>query len=83
MENLTQDIIVELVFEQVRAAFEKHGRKQWGRHEFYAILKEEVDELWDSIKADEPQESVCREALQIASVIFRYLETGDRYREPM
>jgi hypothetical protein len=63
-------------------AFAKHGREQWGRHEFYAILREEIDEVWDAIKADAPQENVLKEVSQVAAVCFRYLETGDRYREP-
>lgn len=51
-------------------AYEKHGRPQWGRHEFYAILKEEVDELWDAIKRDEPQECVHKEAIQVAAMVL-------------
>jgi NTP pyrophosphatase (non-canonical NTP hydrolase) len=60
-------------------AYEKHGSEKWGRHEFYAVLKEEVDEVWDAIKGDEPMDEVVKEALQVAAVVFRYLETGDRY----
>ncbi len=67
---------------ELERAYAKHGRAQWGRHEFYAILKEEVDELWDDIKSDEPQAKLEKEAIQIAAMVFRYLETGDRYREP-
>lgn len=63
-------------------AYGKHGCAQWGRHEFYAILKKEVNELWDAIKADDPQEDVRKEAIQVAAMVFRYLETGDKYREP-
>jgi len=65
--------------EQLDRAYAKHGSEKWGRHEFYGVLKEEVDELWDAIKGDEPMENVVAEALQVAAVIFRYLETGDRY----
>ena len=61
-------------------AYRKHGAEPWGRHEFYAILKEEVDELWDSIKRDEPQENVMAELIDVAAMCFRYAETGDRYR---
>jgi NTP pyrophosphatase (non-canonical NTP hydrolase) len=61
-------------------AYAKHGRDPWGRHEFYAILKEEVDELWDAIKADAPQADVRAELTQVAAMCFRYFETGDRYR---
>ena len=69
-----------LIEQELESAYAKHGREQWGRHEFYAILKEEVDELWDAIKADEPQDRVRDEAIQIAAMVLRYLETGDRYR---
>ena len=34
-------------------AYAKHGARPWSRHEFYAVLKEEVDELWDAVKQDE------------------------------
>lgn len=70
----------KLVRDEVERAYTKHGREPWGRHEFYAILKEEVDEVWDSIKADEPQEEVMREIVQVAAMCLRYAETGDRYR---
>ena len=73
--------IVELIAAELDRAYAKHGTEQWGRHEFYAILKEEVDEVWDSIKADEQQERLREEIIQVAAMAFRYLETGDRYRE--
>lgn len=61
-------------------AYKKHGRDPWGRHEFYAILLEEVEELWDAIKKDASQEEVLKELTQVAAMCFRYCETGDRYR---
>lgn len=60
-------------------AYRKHGRDPWGRHEFYAILLEEVEELWAEVKADGPQEKVLAELRQVAAMCFRYAETGDRY----
>lgn len=60
-------------------AYAKHGRGKWGRHEFYAILKEEVDELWDTIKQDRPIDELEHELIQVAAMCFRYYETGDRY----
>ena len=74
-ETLFRDIGAEL-----DRAYAKHGREPWGRHEFYGILKEEVDELWDAIKADAPQAEVLAELRQVAAMCFRYYETGDRYR---
>jgi len=61
-------------------AYEKHGDAPWSRHEFYGILKEEFDEVWDAIKDDEPIENLMKEILQVAGVCMRYLETGDRYK---
>ena len=75
--------ILEAISKELDRAYSKHGRDQWGRHEFYAILKEEVDELWDAIKADHPQEHVIMEAIQVDAMCVRYLETRDRYREPL
>lgn len=72
--------IMQAISAELDHAYGKHGRGQWGRHEFYAILKEEVDEMWDAIKSDDPIEDVRKEAIQIAAMVFRYLETGDRYQ---
>lgn len=74
-----QRIISELILIELDKAYQKHGRDPWGRHEFYAILKEEVDEMWDAIKADEPLERVHEEAIQIAAMVVRFIDTGERY----
>jgi hypothetical protein len=63
-------------------AYAKHGREQWSRHEFFGILEEEFDEMWDEIKADAPQENVLQEMMELVGVCFRYFETKDRIREP-
>lgn len=80
---MTRTTIEGEVRQELMRAYRKHGAEQWGRHEFYAILKEEVDEAWDSIKTDAAQPELEREIVQIAAMCFRYLETGDRYREPV
>ena len=41
------DDAVQCVKEALGHAYRTHGRLPWGRHEFYGILKEEIDELWD------------------------------------
>lgn len=68
------------VWNEVDHAYAKHGREPWGRHEFYAIMLEEVDEVWDEIKADTPTRDVLKEVVQVAAMCLRYAETGDRYR---
>jgi NTP pyrophosphatase (non-canonical NTP hydrolase) len=76
---MDREHIINSIETELEHAYAKHGRGLWGRHEFYGILKEEVDELWDAIKRDQPMSDVRDEALQIACVIVRFLETGDRY----
>ena len=77
--SLKRKKIKKLVYEALEHAYKKHGRKKWGRHEFHSILLEEVDELWEEIKTDAPHDKVLHEATQVAAMIFRYLERGDRY----
>ena len=72
-------IFAEIADELARA-YAKHGSEKWGRHEFYGVLMEEVDEAWDDIKDDMPSDQLRKEIIQIAAVCIRYLETGDRYR---
>lgn len=72
-------LFMQLVHEELERAYAKHGRDPWGRHEFYAILLEEVDELWDAIKANRPDADVHAEMVQVAAMCFRFWETGDRY----
>ena len=62
-------------------ALARHGNQPWGRHEFYAILKEEVDELWDAVKMDLPVAQLYEEIVQVAAVCARYAETGIMYKE--
>lgn len=49
---------------------EKHGKLQ-SAHEIYAVLKNELEEFWDSIKEHDPDP---QELLQIAAVAYRGIE---------
>jgi len=42
-------------------------------HEGYAILKEEVDELWDNIKGNTSKETLIHEAKQVGAMALRFL----------
>lgn len=79
-QTTTRDVLVEKISAELERAYAKHGKEAWGRHEFYGVLKEEVDELWDAIKSDAPQDVLIAELVQVAAMCFRYFETGDRYR---
>lgn len=74
--------ILSAIQNELARAYSKHGSDQWGRHEFYAIAKEEFDETWEAIKKDLPQDQLEKEITQVAAMCIRYLETRDRYREP-
>lgn len=74
--------IIQTIFDELERTYAKHGRYQWSRHEFYAIMKEEVDKTWDAIKGDLDSGILTKEVIQVAAMCFRYLETGDRYRSP-
>jgi len=63
-------------------AYAKHGAEPWGRHEFYGVLKEEFDEIWEAIKSDAPIEFVLKEVVEVAAMCLRYAETPDRYMGP-
>ncbi|HEC62247.1 MAG TPA: hypothetical protein ENI27_08340 [bacterium] len=59
--------INQLIREEQSRSLAKHGRFN-SAHELYAVLKEEVDEFWDSVKADNPDPL---ELVQIAAVARR------------
>jgi len=73
--------LFQKIGEELDRAYARHGDLPWGRHEFFGILFEEVDELWDDIKADAPREQLMKELVQVAAMCFRYVETGDRYNQ--
>lgn len=66
-----------MIEKELDRAYEKHGTQSWSRHEFHSILLEEADELWDDIKADTSLEILLKELVQVASMCFRFAETGE------
>lgn len=69
------DFLAEIGKELDRA-YQKHGSEPWSRHEFYAVILEEFDELWEAIKADESDERIKAELIQVAAMCFRFWETS-------
>ncbi len=66
-----------LMERELQLAYAKHGSRPWSRHEFYAVLLEEVEELWDAIKTDAPSPNVRAELVQVAAMCLRYYETSN------
>ena len=64
---------LEAVYNEIKRAKQKHGPKNFNSsHEGYAVLLEEVDEMWEDIKHDRRAESV-EEAVQVAAMAIRYI----------
>ena len=63
-----------MVREELSRARKKHAPMN-SIHEGYAVLLEEVDELWDEIKKQDPEPSFVRkEAVHVASMAIRMIE---------
>ena len=67
------DQALEAVRAEVLRAIHQHAAMSTPHHG-YAVIQEEVDELWDEVKADEGRSLRARaEAVQIAAMGVRYL----------
>ncbi len=61
---------------KIAAEYQKARKKfppMSSTHEGYAILKEEVDELWDAVKANDT-EHAREEAVQVGAMALAFLE---------
>jgi hypothetical protein len=43
-------------------------------HEGYAVIKEELDELWDDIKKEQNHAKMYNEAKQVAAMAMRFMD---------
>ena len=66
------DQVVQAVYEELRRATDKFSKFN-SPHEGYAVLKEEVDELWDAIKDNASPQRQREEAIQVAAMAIRYI----------
>ena len=58
---------------EYRAEFARYGAFH-SYHEGYAVLLEEVDELWDEVKKrQQDREALRKEAMQIAAMALRFM----------
>ena len=69
-EQRLDDIFAE-VKEELKRATRKFGPFN-SPHEGYAIIKEEVEELWDDIKANN-YENQRAESIQVAAMALRFI----------
>ena len=68
-------VILKLVENELRRAKALHG-KFHSVHEGWAVLYEEVDELWDEVKKktkERSQAKLAEEAIQVAAMAARFV----------
>lgn len=69
----------EAAYNEIGRARSKHLLKDFASpHEGYAIMKEEVDEMWDAIKKDDTEHAV-KEAVQVAAMALRFVAEFGKY----
>lgn len=71
------------VLEEFTKATKKHGAFN-SAHEGYAVILEEMDELWDEVKKNGSTKRMKEEAIQIAAMAMRFLHDvcDDQYHNP-
>lgn len=69
------DHVGKLVKDELMRAMIKHPTPFNNAHEGFAVLKEEVDELWDDVKGDlaYAHDFGMREAIQVAAMAIRFV----------
>jgi hypothetical protein len=63
---------LELIRLELARATEKHPGKFNSAHEGFAVLKEEVDELWDEVRANNRELQIA-EVTQVGAMALRYI----------
>lgn len=70
---MTIEQVCGLVADEIRKATRKHGPMASG-HEAYAVILEELDELWEEIKVQHPDKGKqVNEAVQVAAMACRFI----------
>ena len=68
-----QSAVVSLVLEELSRARTKFPAGFHSGHEGYAVIQEELDELWQDVKRDRAFEAAC-EAIQVAAMALRFID---------
>lgn len=66
--------VLEMIKKEYFRAIKKFPRVQSSPHEMYAVLLEEVDELWDEVKGKNFQRNLNMqdELIQIGAMVVRF-----------
>jgi len=75
--QIPKDVITDICQEFERAT-SKHGKFN-SAHEGYAVILEEVDELWEEVKKQYEKRNnmeMRKEAIQVATMAIRFIVDG-------
>lgn len=67
-----KDTAFKEVLAELNRATEKYGSFT-STHEGYAVILEELDELWDEVKTNGSNERLRKEATQVAAMAIRFM----------
>lgn len=73
-------ILIDIVYEVQRA--KAHGDKFASMHEAYAVILEELDEVWELTrlkKRDRDPEKIRKELIQVAAMAVKGLQSIDNF----
>lgn len=70
-DNKKIDIAVNLIYDEFKIAQDKFGPFN-STHEGYAVMKEELDELWEAIKQKDTNKALS-EAAQVGAMALRFI----------
>lgn len=77
MELTGKELSSEKALELIEQEFDNANKKFplfSSKHEGYAVLKEEVDEFWESIKTKGTQDTTIQyECIQVAAMALKFL----------
>jgi NTP pyrophosphatase (non-canonical NTP hydrolase) len=65
---------IEAIDRELASIPPKYQKHFNSTHEGFAVLKEEVDELWDAVKANESKQRLREEAIQVAAMAIRFIQ---------
>ena len=69
---MDKTLAVEMILNELSFATSKFGKFN-STHEGYAVILEELDELWENIKFNGTKDELKKEAVQVAAMGLRFL----------
>ena len=68
--------LADEILDELDKARKKHVQKFNSTHEGYAVIHEELDELWDEVKTQSggDKAKLKKEAVQVAAMAIRFIQ---------